>query len=40
MNWDTMKGDWKRFTGKAREKWGEFTDDELDQVVAELKRKE
>jgi uncharacterized protein YjbJ (UPF0337 family) len=32
MNWDTVKGDWKQFKGKIREKWGEFTDDELDQV--------
>jgi len=32
MNWDTVKGDWKQFKGKVREKWGEFTEDELDQV--------
>jgi uncharacterized protein YjbJ (UPF0337 family) len=32
MNWDTMKGDWKQIKGKIREKWGEFTDDELDKV--------
>jgi uncharacterized protein YjbJ (UPF0337 family) len=32
MNWDTMKGDWKQFKGKIREKWGEFTDDELEQA--------
>lgn len=32
MNWDTMKGDWKQFKGKIREKWGQFTDDELDKV--------
>jgi uncharacterized protein YjbJ (UPF0337 family) len=32
MNWDTLKGDWKRATGMMREKWGELTDDELDQV--------
>lgn len=32
MNWDTIKGNWKQFSGKAREKWGELTDDELDQV--------
>ena len=32
MNWDTMKGDWKQIKGKMREKWGELTDDELDQV--------
>jgi len=32
MNWDTIKGDWKKFKGQIRERWGEFTDDELDQV--------
>jgi len=32
MNWDTVKGDWKQFKGKIREKWGEFTEDELDKV--------
>jgi len=32
MNWDTMKGDWKRIKGKIREKWGELTDDEIDKI--------
>jgi uncharacterized protein YjbJ (UPF0337 family) len=32
MNWDTMTGDWKQFKGKIREKWGELTDDEIEQV--------
>ena len=32
MNWDTVKGDWKTFKGKIREKWGDFTEDELDKV--------
>src|SRR5262249_33835382 len=32
MNWDTVEGDWKQFKGKIREKWGDFTDDELDRV--------
>lgn len=32
MNWDTVKGDWKQFKGKIRERWGDFTDDELDRV--------
>lgn len=32
MNWDTIQGNWKQFNGKAREKWGKLTDDELDQV--------
>ena len=32
MNWDQIEGNWKQFKGKAREKWGELTDDELDQI--------
>jgi uncharacterized protein YjbJ (UPF0337 family) len=31
MNSDTLKGNWKQFKGKIKEKWGKFTDDELDQ---------
>ena len=29
MNWDQIKGDWKRFSGKVKEKWGKFTEDDL-----------
>ena len=32
MNWDVVKGDWTQMKGKAREKWGKLTDDELDQM--------
>jgi uncharacterized protein YjbJ (UPF0337 family) len=32
MNWDTISGQWKQFKGKAKEKWGKLTDDELDVV--------
>jgi uncharacterized protein YjbJ (UPF0337 family) len=32
MNQDTMKGQWKQLKGKAREKWGKLTDDDLDQI--------
>jgi uncharacterized protein YjbJ (UPF0337 family) len=32
MNWDSMKGQWKQFRGKAKQKWGELTDDEWDQM--------
>jgi uncharacterized protein YjbJ (UPF0337 family) len=32
MNWDTITGQWKQFKGKAKEKWGKLTDDELDVV--------
>ena len=28
MNWDTVKGDWKQFSGKAKAQWGKLTDDE------------
>lgn len=33
MNWDVIEGNWKQFKGKVREKWGELTDDELEQVA-------
>ena len=29
MNWDQVKGNWKQFTGKAKENWGKLTDDDL-----------
>lgn len=32
MNWDRIEGNWKQFKGRAREEWGELTDDQLDQV--------
>jgi uncharacterized protein YjbJ (UPF0337 family) len=38
MNWDEAKGNWKQIKGKARQMWGDFTDDELD--VIEGKREE
>jgi uncharacterized protein YjbJ (UPF0337 family) len=33
MNWDQIEGNWKEFKGKIREKWGELTDDDLDQAA-------
>lgn len=30
MNEDTIKGNWKQFTGKIKEQWGKLTDDDLD----------
>jgi uncharacterized protein YjbJ (UPF0337 family) len=32
MNWDTAKGDWKQFSGKIKEKWGNLTDDDLSKI--------
>ena len=33
MNWDTVEGNWKQMKGKAREQWGELTDDDLDRAA-------
>lgn len=32
MNWETVQGDWTRFRGKIKERWGRLTDDDLDVV--------
>lgn len=33
MNWDRIEGTWKEYKGKARETWGDLTDDEFDRVA-------
>ncbi len=38
MNWDQIKGNWKQFQGRAREQWGNLTDDDLS--VAEGNREQ
>ncbi|MGP9804587.1 CsbD family protein [Paracoccus sp. NSM] len=32
MNWDIIQGKWKQLKGSAKEKWGDLTDDDLDQI--------
>jgi uncharacterized protein YjbJ (UPF0337 family) len=32
MNKNTLEGNWKQLRGKAKEKWGKLTDDDLDRV--------
>jgi uncharacterized protein YjbJ (UPF0337 family) len=32
MNWDQVEGNWLQMKGRAREQWGELTDDDLDQI--------
>jgi uncharacterized protein YjbJ (UPF0337 family) len=32
---DVLKGQWKQLKGKVQERWGELTDDEVDQVQGE-----
>ncbi len=29
MNWDTVEGNWKQFSGKVKTQWGKLTDDDL-----------
>lgn len=33
MSWNRIEGNWKQLKGKAKETWGELTDDELDQIA-------
>jgi uncharacterized protein YjbJ (UPF0337 family) len=33
MNWDVLKGNWKQFTGKVKQKWGKLTDDDLTAIA-------
>ena len=32
MNWDIIQGKWTQLKGQAQEKWGELTNDDLDQI--------
>ncbi|MDQ2987355.1 MAG: CsbD family protein [Armatimonadota bacterium] len=38
MNWNRIEGNWQQMVGRAREKWGELTDDELIQVQGNRER--
>jgi uncharacterized protein YjbJ (UPF0337 family) len=33
MNWDTVQGSWMQFKGKAKERWGKLTNDDLDMIA-------
>jgi uncharacterized protein YjbJ (UPF0337 family) len=32
MNWDQIEGKWKEMTGRVQSRWGELTDDDIQQV--------
>lgn len=32
MNWDRIEGNWKQFSGKAKQQWGKLTDNELTEI--------
>jgi len=33
MNWDQVQGSWNQVKGKAKQMWGDMTDDELDTIA-------
>ena len=33
MNWQQIEGNWTQVKGHVRKKWGELTDDELDEIA-------
>lgn len=35
MNWDQIEGKWKQLTGSARERWGKFTDDDVQTLTGQ-----
>ncbi|MFY9232953.1 MAG: CsbD family protein [Fimbriimonadaceae bacterium] len=35
MNWDIVRGNWNQWKGRAREAWGDLTDDDLDVIAGE-----
>ena len=32
MNWDEIEGNWKKFRGDIKERWGRLTNDDLDVI--------
>jgi uncharacterized protein YjbJ (UPF0337 family) len=32
MNWDQFEGKWNQLKGSAKQKWGKFTDDDLEYI--------
>jgi len=32
MNWEQVQGKWNQYSGKAHEKWGKLTDDDLAMI--------
>ncbi len=33
MNWDQFEGKWNQVKGSAKQKWGKFTDDDLEYIA-------
>ncbi|HUJ03369.1 MAG TPA: CsbD family protein [Rhizomicrobium sp.] len=35
MNWQEVQGKWKEYSGKARERWGRLSDDDLEKIAGQ-----
>lgn len=33
MNWDQIQGKWKQLKGRARQRWGKLTDNDLEVIA-------
>ncbi|KQB11839.1 CsbD family protein [Rhodobacter capsulatus] len=40
MNTDIIEGKWKEIKGAVRAKWGDLTDDEIEEIAGERERLE
>ncbi|GAA0578200.1 CsbD family protein [Caenispirillum bisanense] len=32
MNWEQVRGNWNQMKGKAKQRWGDLTDDDLTRI--------
>jgi uncharacterized protein YjbJ (UPF0337 family) len=32
MNWDRIEGNWKQYKGRAKQRWGKLTNDDLEVI--------
>jgi uncharacterized protein YjbJ (UPF0337 family) len=35
MNWDRIEGQWKQVKGNIKERWGDLTDDRIEQAAGQ-----
>jgi uncharacterized protein YjbJ (UPF0337 family) len=38
MNKDILKGNWKQLKGEVQKRWGEFTNDAVDQIEGDYEK--
>lgn len=38
MNWDLIQGNWKKFEGQVKEKWGKLTNDDMTLISGKRER--